>query len=203
MGRYSANPPEVASLGPVRRYHCLMGGQALPEWDRTQLVCVEYTHLRGEIIKLVELQFQLTGLCVIALGTMLSLGFERGNAAIILTYPIVALALGVNWLHHTFRIHRIADYIRSEIEQEVGTRNLGWEHYVRATPLPVGPTGYWGLRAVFIVSPVLSVAAALTLATYTASTVVLLAVAVVATVATIVFFSVWREPAPELLGPIV
>jgi hypothetical protein len=109
--------------------------------------------------------------------------------------------MGMNWLHHTFRIHRIAAYIRTRIEDTVGTEKMGWEHYVNEHPMPIGRASYWGLRAAFVASSILAVGIALAMQKFDALTVVLLCVASVATILNFIMFYAWREPAPELFAP--
>jgi hypothetical protein len=173
-----------------------------PRWDVTQLIITEYSHLRDEILKLVELQFQLVGLTVVSFGAIVSVGLDQENAAIILVHPVLALILSLSWYHHTFRIHRIAAYIRSRIERRVGSELMDWEHYVQRNPLPHGRPGYWGLRAAFAASSLLSVVAGLTVASWNASTIVMLVLGVTCSAATAVTTYRWREPAPELVGPV-
>ncbi|BBA97064.1 hypothetical protein RVR_2636 [Actinacidiphila reveromycinica] len=174
-----------------------MNEQNAPNWDATQLLVAEYTQLREEIIKLVELQFQLVSLTVIAFGTVLSVGFQSHEAPIILVQPLVSLILGVSWLHHTFRIHRIAAYIRTGIEQRVGPSLMGWEHYVQRTPLPTGRPSHWALRAAFPASSVLALVAAGTIASAHPRTIVLFVLSGIATVVTVAVFLAWQEPVPE------
>ncbi|MFI7388428.1 hypothetical protein [Streptomyces sp. NPDC049813] len=174
-----------------------MTEQNTPDWDASQLLVAEYTKLREEIIKLTDLQYQLVSLTVIAFGTVLSIGFQTQQAPIVLVHPLVSLILGLTWLHHTFRIHRIAAYIRTEVEQKVGLRTLGWEHFVQRTPLRPGRASYWSLRAVFPASSVLALASAGTLATAEPETLVLFILSGLATVVTAVVFFAWQEPAPE------
>lgn len=169
-----------------------------PGWDETQLVVAEYSNLRAEIVKLTELQFQTTAVTVVAFGTVLSLGIQQGNAAIILVYPMLSLILGIIWLHYANLIARIATYIRDSIEDRVGYHNLGWEHYVQANPLPRGRYAYWGIRAVFIVSSILALVASLQVATPDIAVALLYVLAVTVTIATATVFIIWREPAPEL-----
>ncbi|MEU6538393.1 hypothetical protein [Streptomyces sp. NPDC047000] len=165
------------------------------------MVAAEYSGLRSEILTLVELQFKITASTVISLGTVLSVGVQMKNPAIVLIHPVLSLVMGINWLHHTFRIHRIADYLRSRIEAHAGPGSIGWETYVSEHPLPIGPASYWGLRAAFVASSLLAVGVALAMRRFDSLTVVLLCVACLATVLTCVMFYAWREPAPELLVP--
>jgi len=166
-------------------------------WDGTQLVAVEYANLRAEIVKLTELQFQTTAATVVAFGTILSIGIQVRNAAIILVDPILSFVLGVIWLHYANLIARIASHLR-DVEDRVGHHNLSWEHYVQAHPLPRGRFAYWGIRPVFLVSSVLAVVASLPVATPSIAVILFYVLAVIVTTVTATIFVIWHEPAPEL-----
>jgi hypothetical protein len=168
-----------------------------PGWNETQLVAAEYANLRAEIVKLTELQFQTTAATVVAFGTVLSIGIQVRNAAIILVHPILSFVLGIIWLHYANLIARIATYLR-DVEDRVGHHNLGWEHYVQAHPLPRGRFAYWGIRPVFIVSSILAVVASLPVATPSIAVMLFYVLAITVTVATGTIFVIWHEPAPEL-----
>ncbi|MCW2756170.1 MAG: hypothetical protein JWQ32_3581 [Marmoricola sp.] len=170
-----------------------------PRWDETQLVAAEYANLRAEIVKLTELQFQATAATVVAFGTVLSIGIQVRNAAIILVHPILSFVLGIIWLHYANLIARIATYLR-EIEDRVGHHNLSWEHYVQAHPLPRGRFAYWGIRPVFIVTSILAVVASLPVATPSITVILFYVLAIMVTGATVTTFIIWHEPAPELNG---
>jgi hypothetical protein len=170
-----------------------------PRWDETQLVAAEYANLRAEIVKLTELQFQATAATVVAFGTVLSIWIQVRNAAIILVHPILSFVLGIIWLHYANLIARIATYLR-EIEDRVGHRNLSWEHYVQAHPLPRGRFAYWGIRPVFIVTSILAVVASLPVATPSITVILFYVLAIMVTGATVAIFIIWHEPAPELNG---
>jgi hypothetical protein len=166
-------------------------------WNETQLVAAEYTNLRAEVVKLTELQFQTTAATVVAFGTILSVGIQMRNAAIILVHPILSFILGIIWLHYANLIARIATYLR-DVEDRVGHHNLGWENYVQAHPLPHGRFAYWGIRPVFIVSSILAVVASLPVATPSIAVVLLYVLAITVTVIGVTIFVIWREPSPEL-----
>lgn len=166
---------------------------------KTQLVAAEYANLRTEIVKLTELQFQATAATVVAFGTVLSIGIQVRNAAIILVRPILSFVLGIIWLHYANLIARIATYLR-DLEDRVGHHNLGWKHYVQAHPLPRGRFAYWGIRPVFIASSILAVVASLPVATPNIAVMLFYVIAITATVATVTIFVIWHEPAPELNG---
>lgn len=171
-----------------------------PDWDATQLAVAQYTSLRSEIVQLTHLQSQVISLTVVAFGTLLSVGFQARNAAIILVYPILSLVLGIIWLYEAHLITRIAAYLRTGVEARVGQHNLGWEHYVQDHPLPRGRFAYWGLRSVFPVTSALAIAASFAVAAPAIMFVIACVIAFAITLLTIVVFILWREPAPELFS---
>jgi hypothetical protein len=169
-------------------------------WDATQLVVAEYTYLRTEVIKLMELQFQNIAVTVLAFGTVLSVGFQARNAAIILVYPLLSLILSIVWLHHANLIARIAAYVRTDVEDRVGYHYLGWEHFVRGNPLPRRHLAYWGMRAIFVASSILAILASLMVPGSSIPLNLLRGLAFAVTALTGVVFAVWAEPSPELSG---
>ncbi|RBQ15972.1 hypothetical protein DP939_32155 [Spongiactinospora rosea] len=170
------------------------------EWDRTQLAVAEYTSLRAEIVQLTELQTQIIGGAVVALGVVLSVGFEAGNAAVVLVYPLLSLVFGIVWLYKAHLIARIAAYLREEVEGRVGRGDLGWERFVRTHPLPHRLLAYWGLRSVFPVTSVLAIMASHAAGPARSAPIVLYTASCLVTAGTFAIFAVWREPAPEIAG---
>ena len=125
------------------------------------LSLAEYQSLRGEILKLIEMQGQLIALTVVAFGTVLSLGFEAKNPAIVLVHPILALILGVSWMNHAHSVGRCATYIRKKETAGGDLNRFGWEHFVEKTPFPMHYVGFWGVRAIFAVTALVAVGASL------------------------------------------
>jgi hypothetical protein len=174
-----------------------------PSWDVTSLLVAEYTQLREEIIKLAELQFQIVALTVVTFGTVLSVGFQFDNPAAVLVYPLLSLIFVTLWLHHAHRIVRIATYTRQHLEQRVGIENLGWEHHVQSHPLPYRQFAYWGMRSIFVATAlVASVEGTAMVQSFGLRTDALIGVSVVAMLGTAGTTWFWREPSPELNGPV-
>lgn len=95
-------------------------------------IVAEYTALRIEIVKRMELNHQVISLAIIALGTLLAAGIQAKNAAVILIYPIVTVFLAGVWAYNERRSERIRAYILDRIEARVGQENMGWEHALAA-----------------------------------------------------------------------
>ena|SRR2546421_12313620 len=94
-----------------------------------ELLIAEYSALRDEILKRIELRFQIASLALIALATLIGVGFQNHDAAIILLYPILALFLLSAHISNSFEVQKIEDYIRDHIELKAGIDNIGWQHY--------------------------------------------------------------------------
>jgi hypothetical protein len=125
------------------------------------LSLAEYQSLRSEILKLIEMQGQLIALTVVAFGTVLSVGFQAKNPAIVLVHPILALILGVSWMNHAHSVCRCAAYIQAKEETLGSMTRFGWEHFVRDTPFPMHYVGFWGVRAIFAVTALIAIGASL------------------------------------------
>jgi hypothetical protein len=99
--------------------------------DRT-LLLAEYSALRTEILKWMEIQSQVITLAIIALGTILTVGLQSQvkNGSLMLTYPPLAMFLSIVWFHTDYRIRQTGMYIKVQIESQVGANNLNWEHYM-------------------------------------------------------------------------
>jgi hypothetical protein len=169
-----------------------------PGWDPTPLAVAEFTALRAEIVHLTGLQSQIITLTVVAFGAIVPVGLQNGNAAIVLVYPLLSLILGIVWLYKAHLITRIAAYLRSGVEDRVGHHNLGWEHFVQQHPLPRGRFAYWGLRSIFPTTSLLAIGASIHVAKPSITLFVLYGLAIMVNVTSVVIFTAWREPAPEL-----
>lgn len=97
------------------------------ETTRSFLIA-EYSALRAELLKRIELQHQMISLSLIAAGTFLSVGIQFDSAIIILIYPILAMFLASAWSQNDFWIRNIAFYIHFHIEEVLADDNQGWEH---------------------------------------------------------------------------
>ena len=97
--------------------------------ENVSLIIAEYTALREEILKRLEIDHQLIALALIAPGTILTIGFQTRNASIMLVYPILALFLSAIWVINETGIIEKGIYIRDHIESRVGENNIGWQHF--------------------------------------------------------------------------
>jgi hypothetical protein len=123
--------------------------------DRDQfgkdLAVAEYQSLRNEIIKSIEIQFQLVVVTVVAFGSITSIAFTSRNSFVALIFPVVALILNVCFLNHVHSISRLATYTRAIEEQIAGSRGPadqsarsviaglpGWEMFMSKTARRAG-----------------------------------------------------------------
>jgi hypothetical protein len=125
-----------------------------------ELTLAEYSSLRAEILKLIELQSQFLAITVVAFGTITSVGFQAKNERMLLIHPLLALILGVLWMNNAHSISRCARYLR-KVESIYSYPNLGWEQYVAIQPHKYEWIGVWGVRAMFACTAVLALAASL------------------------------------------
>jgi len=101
---------------------------AISAEEKTSILVAEYAALRDEILKRVEIRFQLTSLTIIIAGTLITAGLQKDMpASVILVYPILCVFLASSWVHHGTGLMRIGVYIRECHE----TRLDGsmWESY--------------------------------------------------------------------------
>ena len=84
----------------------------------------EYKALRDEILHYSNLRARLVELTVVVTGTLLTIGFERGEALILLIQPLLILLLAIKWADNSKALLRLADYIRNVLERDTP---LHWE----------------------------------------------------------------------------
>src|SRR6266516_570118 len=98
----------------------------MDKWN-PELVVAEYNTLREEILKRIEIRYQLLTITVTAFGAILSFGSQLKNAILIFLYPLLALCSMIIWLSNKYDIEQISAYIKKGIESKVGKENLNWE----------------------------------------------------------------------------
>lgn len=93
----------------------------------------EYSSLRDEILKRVELRQALETYALVAAGALFGVGLSYGMTPLVpLMYPPLAFFLALGWSNHDVRIGQIGSYVRSYLEsgRYGGPGQLGgqWEH---------------------------------------------------------------------------
>lgn len=87
----------------------------------------EYTALRSEILKRIELRQQLISITLTLAGAFLAIGVT--TELVVLVYPPLAAFLAFGWAQNDFRIRELATYIRNRLETI--PLGLGYETYVQ------------------------------------------------------------------------
>jgi hypothetical protein len=122
----------------------------------SQLLAV-YNALRNEILQRIQIQHQLFAVAVIALGAILTVGFQSNKVTPILSYPLLAMFLASAWAHNDRLIRLAGLYIKNYVEDEtyvaerLGNSLIWWEHFYAPTHTGVLGTGdYFASRGIFI-----------------------------------------------------
>jgi hypothetical protein len=95
-----------------------------------QVVLHEYDALRAEILKRIEIMYQISTLALIAPATLFAFGLGTQNASVILVYPVLALFLSLLWGNYDRNCRRLGFYIKTHIESHFPEDTLCWEHYM-------------------------------------------------------------------------
>jgi len=101
----------------------------LSDSSKDRFLLVEYSALREEIVKRIELEYQLIYLSLATFGVICGLGLPARLSLVILLYPLFAAFLAVGWVNSDHSIQCIANYIKSQIEVKFGEDETGWEHH--------------------------------------------------------------------------
>ena len=97
---------------------------------RALLLIEQYTSLRSEIEKRIDIRQQILALTLLVAGTFLTVGVQPGVPGVVLLfYPLIAMFLGAIWEHNDLRVGQINFYIRTEVEKHLGALGPGWESF--------------------------------------------------------------------------
>ena len=100
----------------------------LSENLKNQFLLAEYNALREEIVKRIELEYNLISFSLVSFGVISGLGSAARSSLIIMVYPLFAAFITAGWVNSDNSIQCIANYIKSQIEARLGGDNTGWEH---------------------------------------------------------------------------
>jgi hypothetical protein len=96
---------------------------------RTEILA-EYTCLRSEILKRLEIRNRLMTFSLIVAGTIIAFGSKAEvTVFVLLLYPILAFFLALAWMQTDMQIGAIGSYIREKIEQKL--EGLNWETFYK------------------------------------------------------------------------
>lgn len=152
--------------------------------EKIEGMLAEYSALRSEILKRMDMRQQILTFTLVIAGTVLSFGVQEDvSSVVLLLYPILALFLATAWTQNDTRIWDIAEYIKNYIEPNLSGTN--WENYVynknrirKVRPLELTAVG------VFLITEVLAVVLALPRLEYAIEEIILLTLAGLAFVIT-------------------
>ena len=100
----------------------------LSDTPKNQFLLDEYGALREEIVKRIELEYQLINLSLITFGVICGVSLQNKSPLVIMVYPFFAAFIVAGWVNSDNSIQCIAQYIKSHIETTLGENNTGWEH---------------------------------------------------------------------------
>lgn len=103
------------------------------------LTGAEYTALKNEILKRIELRQQLIAILLTLAGIFLGVGVTTETVALI--YPPLAAFLAFGWAQNDYRIRDLAGYIRQNLENE--HTGLGYETWVQQDRQQAKGVGSW------------------------------------------------------------
>lgn len=90
-------------------------------------VQLEYTALRNEILKRIELRQQVIQIALAFAGVLFSFGVARPGVAFV--FPPLAALMATAWAQNDFRIRDLGTYLRDRIEPNLA--GLGWETHLQ------------------------------------------------------------------------
>ena len=152
--------------------------------DNATFAISEYTALRSEILKRIEIQHQLITLTLVVAGTFLSLGSQtNADPVVLLVYPIIAMFLAIGWEQNMLHIRQLGIYIRDRIESRIS--GGGWENH--RTEFSTQYKSYTTLftRGTFVGTQLIAVGLALSKSTYTSLQIGLLLIDAIAIIVTL------------------
>jgi hypothetical protein len=174
-----------------------------PDPSRPELLTfklAQYSALREEILKRLEMQHQLIALALLATGTLIPIGLaDNGPVLVLLLSPILILLIAIAWAWNNVRIVQTGKFIKDKIEGKDD-----WEHYWRDPTLHNWPTrrvltGAISALSIYLGAQLLIMVVAWFRSTPTAGEIVILVVdgITVALTFLIVYFSEDRSSFPE------
>ena len=141
-----------------------------PEND--QFLLAEYSALREEIVKRIELEYQIIYITLFIFSTMCGFAFSYKVSVIILPYPILCVLLTSAWVNSDFSIFHIAEYIKNQIEAKIGEGTTGWEHYLAPKkPLLLSTSSVGGT---FVITALIAIGIGISLAKLDTTGIILL-----------------------------
>lgn len=126
------------------------------------LLSAQYSAMRAEMIKRLEIRSQIVALTLVVAGTFLSVGAQAAvPESALLVYPLIAMFLAASWKQNDTRTGQMVRFIRDHIEKHIGAApaELGWENY-RYLSHPASKLTPFSVSGVFVVTQLLAMALA-------------------------------------------
>jgi positive regulator of sigma E activity len=115
----------------------------------------QYSALREEVLKRIEIQHQLILGALVAIGTVLTVNTQSGSSAILLLYPFLAMFLTLAWSQNDHRNREITQYLAKKEKLFLTDASLGWEHSRTSSRLWIfGSRKVAAARGVFVGSQI-------------------------------------------------
>lgn len=96
----------------------------IPNKETHAELLAEYSALRSEILKRMDMRQQILTFTLIAAGTI----FSFGHKEVLLLFPVLVLFLAALWTQNDTRIWEIAEFIKNKIEPTA--KGIKWETYM-------------------------------------------------------------------------
>jgi hypothetical protein len=93
-----------------------------------EIILVEFEKLKEEVLKRIEIRFQLIALAIVAPGTIIAVGLQTRNATLMLLYPILSMFLTGAYASNEHQVKQIREYLKW-IEVKLGKHNMCWQHF--------------------------------------------------------------------------
>jgi hypothetical protein len=93
---------------------------------RQIFITEEYKALRDEILKRVDIRYQLVNFTLITAAALFSAGLQPSvTPSVLLVYPLLSMFLAAGWIQNNRTMYEAAKYIRNNIERQHGSP--GWQ----------------------------------------------------------------------------
>ncbi len=108
-----------------------------------QVMLAEYSALRSEVDRRVNLQWNVVALQVTSAGVIASLAISRAaDIALLLVIPLLSYMLGQRYILHDYYINLISRYIRDSLSGRLGD-HLAWESWKSGQVESDQQQGHW------------------------------------------------------------
>ncbi len=148
--------------------------------ENYQFLLAEYSALREEIVKRIELEYQIIYITLFIFSTMCGFAFSYRLPVIILTYPILCVLLTSAWVNSDLSISHIAGYIKDKIEAKIGENMTGWEHYL--TPRKPLLLSTLSVGGTFVITTLIAIGIGISLARLDTTGIILLILDVIGSI---------------------